>query len=89
MHEIFLHCYFACHGCSDHKQKVLLNEKDVDKIFWEAEMNVKMLLKTCGSNVKALCVYDCCREPFEALKELVIKALEKMGVQKGQPQVQG
>ena len=44
VHEVFLHCYFACHGCSDHKQKVLLNEKDVDKIFWEAEMNVKMLL---------------------------------------------
>ena len=32
--EIFLHFYFACHGCSDHTQKVLLNEREVSKIFW-------------------------------------------------------
>ena len=36
-HEIFLYCYFACHGCSDHRQKVLLNERDIDKIFWNPE----------------------------------------------------
>ena len=64
VHEIFLHCYFACHGCSDHKQKVLLNEKDIKKIFWEPETNVKKLLASTGSNVKALCIYDCCREPY-------------------------
>ena len=35
--EIFLHFYFACHGCADQTQKILLNERDIDKIFWEAE----------------------------------------------------
>ena len=70
-----MHFYFACHGCSDHRQKVLLNEKDIDKMFWEAEANIKQLLEMTGSNVKALCIYDCCREPFESLKEKIIEAL--------------
>ena len=39
--EIFLHFYFACHGCSDHTQKVLLNEREISKIFWESETKIK------------------------------------------------
>ena len=73
--EIFLHFYFACHGCSDHSQKVLLNEREVSKIFWDAELKIKRLLGTTGSNVKALVIYDCCREPFEKLKQNIMKAL--------------
>ena len=66
--EIFLHFYFACHGCSDSTQKVLLNEREVSKIFWESEEKIKQLLGITGSNVKALVIYDCCREPYEKLK---------------------
>ena len=35
--EIFIHFYFACHGCSDSSQMVLLNEREIEKIFWKAE----------------------------------------------------
>ena len=76
--EIFIHFYFACHGCSDSTQKVLLNEREIDKIFWESELKIKQLLETTGSNVKALVIYDCCREPFEKLKQNIIKALDIM-----------
>ena len=89
VHEIFLHCYFACHGCQDHTQKVLLNEKDIDKIFWEPETNVKKLLGTTGSNVKALCIYDCCREPYQPLRDRIIEALKKIGVKQSNSQIQG
>ena len=39
-----------------------------------------------GSNVKALVIYDCCREPFEELREKIKKALEIMKNTAGQPQ---
>ena len=42
--DILLYSFFACHGCSDHSQIILLNEKSVDKIFWRAEENIKHLL---------------------------------------------
>ena len=44
-------------------------------MFWESEANIKQLLEITGSNVKALCIYDCCREPFQTLKENIMKAL--------------
>ena len=76
--EIFIHFYFACHGCSDYRQKVLLNEKEIKKIFWESELKIKQLLDITGSNVKALVIYDCCREPYQLLKDKIAKALKKM-----------
>ena len=76
--EIFLHFYFACHGCSDQTQKILLNEREIDKIFWEAELNIKNLLQAAGSNVKAIVIYDCCREPFDKLKAKIEKTLAKI-----------
>ena len=82
--EIFIHFYFACHGCSDHTQKVLLNEREIGKIFWESETKIKQLLETTGSNVKALVIYDCCREPYEKLKSNIIEALQKMKAKAGQ-----
>ena len=36
--EIFLYFYFAGNGCSDHASKIMLNEKNIDDIFWEAEI---------------------------------------------------
>jgi hypothetical protein len=33
--------YFACHGASDSRQHILLNEREVDKIFWPAEERIK------------------------------------------------
>ena len=82
-----MHFYFACHGCSDHSQKVLLNEREVSKIFWESEEKIKQLLQTSGSNVKALVIYDCCREPFEKLKLNIMKALEIMKDKLGKNQL--
>ena len=39
-----------------------------------------------GSNVKALVIYDCCREPFEELREKIKKALEIMKNKTGESQ---
>ena len=39
--EVFLYVYYAGHGCSDYRQYILLNEKEMDKIFWPAEANIK------------------------------------------------
>ena len=65
----------------------MLNEKEVSKIFWESEEKIKQLLGTTGSNVKALVIYDCCREPFEKLKQNIMKALEIMKDKEGQSQL--
>ena len=59
----------------------------MDKIFWEAELKIKQLLGNTGSNVKALVIYDCCREPFEELKQKIMKALDKMKDKEGQSQL--
>ena len=74
--EIFVYFYFAGHGCSDNMQKFLLNEKEVKKIFWSAEENIKMVLGSGGSNCKAFVVFDCCREDFVDLRDRVQLAIE-------------
>ena len=35
--EILLFAYFAGHGCGDTKRLFVLNEADIDKVFWPAE----------------------------------------------------
>ena len=35
--EILLFVYFAGHGCGDTKRMFVLNEADIDKVFWPAE----------------------------------------------------
>ena len=62
----------------------MLNEREVSKIFWDAELKIKNLLKTTGSNVKALVIYDCCREPYEKLKQKIMEALKIMKDKEGQ-----
>ena len=35
--EILVFAYFAGHGCGDTKRLFVLNEADMDKVFWPAE----------------------------------------------------
>ena len=44
MKEIFLYFYFAGNGCSDHTSRIMLNEKNIEDIFWGVEFNIKRLL---------------------------------------------
>ena len=39
--EVLYFAYFACHGASDSRQHILLNEREVEKIFWPAEERIK------------------------------------------------
>ena len=39
--EVFFYFYYAGHGCSDERQWIVLNERDVEKIFWPAEEKIK------------------------------------------------
>ena len=39
--EVFLYFYYAGHGCSDLEQYIVLNEKELERIFWSAEANIK------------------------------------------------
>ena len=76
--EILVFAYTAGHGCADHKQYYLLNEKDVNKIFWPFEDKLRKLGELGGSNVKVVAVYDICREPFEPLKKRISESLDKV-----------
>ena len=81
MQEVFLFAYFAGHGCADYRQYYLLNEKEVDKIFWPVEADLRTLLRVCGHTCKLFVVYDCCRENYHAarlrVKEKIESTLEK------------
>ena len=39
--EVFMYTYYAGHGCSDYRQHMVLNEKEIDDVFWPAESNIK------------------------------------------------
>ena len=43
-YEIFFYFYFAGHGCSNNRQFILLNEREVGKVFWPAEERIKAKL---------------------------------------------
>ena len=79
-HESFLYQYYAAHGCADNRQYVMMNEKDIEKMFWPAETETKMLLDRCGSSCKAFNVFDCCREDFFGAHDRVLKALKAAGL---------
>ena len=53
---------------------IVLNEKNVDKIFWPAEEKIKLMLKKSGSNCKTMVVFDCCREDYQGAKERALKS---------------
>ena len=76
MREIFFFVYYAGHGCADVNQYLVLNEKEVEKIFWPIEDNLRRLGKKCGAALKLFAVYDCCREDYTALKDKVKNLLE-------------
>ena len=46
--EILLFAYFAGHGCGDTKRSFVLNEADIDKVFWPAEDRLIKLARSCG-----------------------------------------
>ena len=73
-----LYVYFACHGAADNRQYILLNEKQVEKIFWPAEAKIKSILARAGSNCKSIVVYDCCREDLIAARKRVVEAHKKI-----------
>ena len=72
--EVFLYIYYAGHGCLGSKQQIVLNETEVEKIFWPAESKIKLILKRSGSICKTIVVFDCCREDFAEARDRVIKA---------------
>ena len=76
--EIFFYFYYAGHGCSDERQWIVLNEREVSKIFWPAEERIKLILGQCGSNSKSLAVFDCCREAKKGAIDRVIEAHKKI-----------
>ena len=57
--DAFLFVYLAGHGCADYRQYFLLDEKDPDLIFWNAEAENRRLLTICGKRCKSFIVYDC------------------------------
>ena len=77
--EVLYFAYFASHGASDSRQHILLNEREVNKIFWPAEERIKQTLGISGSNCKSIAVFDCCREDIFAARERIVKAQSKLG----------
>ena len=49
----------------------MLNEDDIDKVFWDVEAQLIKLAKRCGNALKVLVVYDICREPIAITRENV------------------
>ena len=74
LYEVFLYFYYAGHGCSDNRQMIVLNEKEIDKIFWPAESKIKLILSRSGSNCKSMVVFDCCREDYHGAKNRAIES---------------
>ena len=77
LYEVFLYFYYAGHGCSDNRQMIVLNEKEIDKIFWPAESKIKLILSRSASNCKAMVVFDCCREDYHGAKIRAIESQSK------------
>ena len=78
LNEVFFYFYYAGHGCADNRQWIVLNEQVQNKIFWNAEEKIKMLLSDADSNCKSLVVFDCCREDLKGARARVSKAFEKL-----------
>ena len=77
LHEAFFYFYYAGHGCSDNRQMIVLNEKEIDKIFWPAESKIKLILSRSGSNCKSMVVFDCCREDYHGAKNRAIESQQQ------------
>ena len=71
--EVFLMVYVAGHGCADSRQYFILNEKEIDKIFWPVEDQNRALLRKCSSRCKLFAIYDCCREDIVGTQEKIVK----------------
>ena len=71
--EVLVFAYFAGHGCGDTKRLFVLNEADMEKVFWPAEERLINFAKQCGSGLKVLAVFDTCWEPIATTRAQVQK----------------
>ena len=74
--EILVFAYFAGHGCGDTKRLFVLNEADMEKVFWPAESRLMNFAIQCGSGLKVLAVFDTCWEPIATTRAQVLKYYE-------------
>ena len=61
----------------DHRQYFLMNERDISKIFWPAETNLRKIGTIGGSSVKVMAIYDICREALDPLKKRIAFSLSQ------------
>ena len=47
----------------------MLNEKDIQDIFWPAEKELRHLSTKCEGALKIFVVNDCCREDYIELRD--------------------
>lgn len=71
--EILVFAYFAGHGCGDTKRLFVLNEADMDKVFWPAEDKLIKFARQCGAGLKVLVVFDTCWEPISTTRAQIQK----------------
>ena len=75
--EVLLFVYFAGHGCADTNQIFVVNESNLDKVFWNAEEKLTKLAERCGNALKQIVVFDVCREPISKTKKSIKNARDK------------
>ena len=75
--DIFVFVYAAGHGSASQEQYYLLNEDNVDKIFFPLEEKLRKYGQLGESNVKVVAVYDTSRGPYGPLRFKIELALEK------------
>ena len=46
--EVLLFAYFSGHGCGDTKRIFVLNESEIEKVFWPAESRLIHFAQQCG-----------------------------------------
>ena len=61
----------------ENQQYVVLNEDDIEKIFWPAEEKLRLLGRQCGPSLKIFAVNDCCREDYLNLRKNLETEQEK------------
>ena len=60
----------------------MLNDTEVNKIFWPAESEIKLMLSRCGFTCKTVVVFDCCREDYAKARERVQEAQNALNSEK-------
>ena len=55
----------------------MVNESNLDKVFWNAEEKLIKLTQRCGNALKLIVVFDVCREPISTTKKTIQDARDK------------